>query len=253
MKKFKKLIPAFCMLLVSAILLGSSTYAWFSMNKTVAATGLQMTAKADFMYLLAVEKDADKAKDANTAFGTMQANPSTYKSVEFNMSGVNTALAPSTPDAAASTTNRSKTTLAVEGNWYTTSSDDPGSPNASAKPDAKHSLGTAGYDFANYVIKKTVYLTLAKDSTGTILKASATITKKGADETDVISAVKVLVAGTKGVAEGSTVAEIADITNTAAVEVDVYVYFDGTDSSVYTNNFANIMEGATIVITFSVE
>ena len=46
MKKFKKLIPAFCMLLVSAILLGSSTYAWFSMNDTVKATGMQINAIA---------------------------------------------------------------------------------------------------------------------------------------------------------------------------------------------------------------
>ena len=33
MKKFKKLIPAFCAMLVSAAMLGTSTYAWFSVNK----------------------------------------------------------------------------------------------------------------------------------------------------------------------------------------------------------------------------
>ena len=42
--KIKRLIPALCMLLISAILLGTSTYAWFSMNTTVTATN--MTIKA---------------------------------------------------------------------------------------------------------------------------------------------------------------------------------------------------------------
>lgn len=43
----KKLIPALCLLLISAILMGTSTYAWFSMNNQVTATGMQVTAKAD--------------------------------------------------------------------------------------------------------------------------------------------------------------------------------------------------------------
>lgn len=40
----KKLIPALCMLLIAAVMLGTSTYAWFSMNRTVTATGMQVRA-----------------------------------------------------------------------------------------------------------------------------------------------------------------------------------------------------------------
>lgn len=47
MKKFRKLIPALCMLLISAMLMGTSTYAWFSMNDTVTATGMQVTASTN--------------------------------------------------------------------------------------------------------------------------------------------------------------------------------------------------------------
>lgn len=43
----KKLIPAICMLLISAMLLGTSTYAWFSMSNQVTATGMKVVAKAD--------------------------------------------------------------------------------------------------------------------------------------------------------------------------------------------------------------
>lgn len=44
MKAMKKLIPTICMLLVSAVLLGTSTYAWFSMNTQVQASGMKVKA-----------------------------------------------------------------------------------------------------------------------------------------------------------------------------------------------------------------
>jgi hypothetical protein len=47
MKKFLKLVPAFAMLLVAAILVSTSTYAWFSMNNTVQATNMQVRAVAE--------------------------------------------------------------------------------------------------------------------------------------------------------------------------------------------------------------
>ena len=43
----KKLIPALCMLLVAACLMGTSTYAWFAANEAVSATGMQVKAAAD--------------------------------------------------------------------------------------------------------------------------------------------------------------------------------------------------------------
>ncbi|MBR5769809.1 MAG: hypothetical protein IKX98_06855, partial [Clostridia bacterium] len=45
--KFKRLIHALAMLLVSAILLGTSTFAWFSMNNQVTATGMKVQAVAE--------------------------------------------------------------------------------------------------------------------------------------------------------------------------------------------------------------
>lgn len=46
MKKMKKLFPALCLLLVSATLLGTSTYAWFSMNTKVTASNMEIKATA---------------------------------------------------------------------------------------------------------------------------------------------------------------------------------------------------------------
>ena len=63
---FKKLAPAFLMLLVSAILLATSTYAWFSMNTTVTATGMSITAEADNPFLMIQEngKTGDWTEEA---------------------------------------------------------------------------------------------------------------------------------------------------------------------------------------------
>lgn len=55
MKKFKKLIPALCMLLVSAVMLGSTTFAWFSMNKTVTATGMEIKAEVPTQLLISAD------------------------------------------------------------------------------------------------------------------------------------------------------------------------------------------------------
>lgn len=73
MKGMKKLIPALCLLLVSAILMGTSTYAWFSMNTQVTATGMQVKAVAEDGLLIINELDADTAANwkvtANATYG----------------------------------------------------------------------------------------------------------------------------------------------------------------------------------------
>ncbi|MBQ4464630.1 MAG: hypothetical protein II916_01510, partial [Oscillospiraceae bacterium] len=40
----KKLIPAAGSLMISAVMLASSTYAWFTMSREVEVTGIKMTA-----------------------------------------------------------------------------------------------------------------------------------------------------------------------------------------------------------------
>ena len=52
----KKLIPALAMLLIAAVMLGTSTYAWFSMNTQVTATG--MTVKAATSKNLVISTDS---------------------------------------------------------------------------------------------------------------------------------------------------------------------------------------------------
>ena len=64
MKKTLKLIPALAMLLVSAILVSTSTYAWFSMNSKVTVTGMTVQTKVSNNLLIAPALDSD-AKNGN--------------------------------------------------------------------------------------------------------------------------------------------------------------------------------------------
>ena len=57
MKLTKKLLPAFGMLLLSACMMVTSTFAWFSMNDTVKATNMSISARGNQIYLQIIDKN----------------------------------------------------------------------------------------------------------------------------------------------------------------------------------------------------
>ena len=65
----KKIIPALALLLVSAVLLATSSFAWFSMNKEVTVTGMSVTTKVD-SNLFVTASTAGTGKAADSAFGS---------------------------------------------------------------------------------------------------------------------------------------------------------------------------------------
>ena len=62
MKKTKRLLVAICLLIVSATLLGTASYAWFSMNTEVNVDGIRVEAYSDSLFL-EISKD-------NTTYNT---------------------------------------------------------------------------------------------------------------------------------------------------------------------------------------
>ena len=70
MKKTKRLLVAICLLIVSATLLGTASFAWFSMNTEVGVDGIQVEAYSDSLFL-EISKD-------NTTYNT---------SVDFSSNG----------------------------------------------------------------------------------------------------------------------------------------------------------------------
>ena len=60
MKLTKKLLPALGMLALSTCMMVTSTFAWFSMNESVSATGMSVQAKGDQVYLQIINPSAKK-------------------------------------------------------------------------------------------------------------------------------------------------------------------------------------------------
>jgi len=84
----KKLLPAFGMLMVSASMLATSTYAWFTMNKEVTVTGMKLQAKAEAGLLInevasATDTHWDEAAAANAMPGTALIPTSTTNGVKW--------------------------------------------------------------------------------------------------------------------------------------------------------------------------
>lgn len=66
----KKLIPAVGSLMVSACMLATSTYAWFTMNKTVTVTGMEVKTTVSSNLLISHDTLSNTAKNAEDTFVT---------------------------------------------------------------------------------------------------------------------------------------------------------------------------------------
>ena len=65
----RKLIPALALLLVSVMLLGTSTYAWFSMNNKVTVSGMEVRTRVSDNLFIAKTTLAATAPVADSNFG----------------------------------------------------------------------------------------------------------------------------------------------------------------------------------------
>jgi len=240
----KKLIPAAGMLALSASMLATSTYAWFSMNKTVSVTGLNLAAKSNSTYLL-----IGKGESQDTAAEIQALNPA-QSTVAWTITGTDAQVFPSAH--TDSVTNA--TTAGTKTNWYYKVADDP-----SASASTKSAVTLT--DFSNYVIHDTVYVTLAKGSqaAANLVVTNSTFTAAGTatGPSTTITPVKVVVASSSAVVEldstnsSSNTVLATSVTDSGVVPIDIYLYYDGNDTSVYTNNIANL-DGAGIDVTFGV-
>ena len=67
MKKTKIIVPALGMLLLGTAASVTSTVAWFAMNSSVSATGMQIKVKTESVFLLIGSGDNDTASEIQTA------------------------------------------------------------------------------------------------------------------------------------------------------------------------------------------
>lgn len=266
MKKFKKLIPAFCMLLISAVLMGTSTYAWFSMNTKVTASGMQVNAKSDDTYLLissektvASEIQTENKIEAKVTIAEEASKVYACAPVRSDTEVGYTATTGKNVDGETITTAgaivKNEATAAAVTNWYTARSNDPTKSDIDAKTARQLKA------FTGYVITQKFYLTVAKGATAaTNLSVTATfVAKETSKNIDALTAIVTTSDGGFAIidsAKSGTKTDIkgtnTDITDSTVVEVTVYLFVDGTHSTVYTNNVSNL-SGATVNFAFEVD
>lgn len=261
MKATKKIVGAACALVAAVALSAGSTFAWFASNETVSATGINVGATTSNMFLL-IGKGTESVSD-------IQGAPSDHITVEFGTGDDDTAkLADNGIDGVSNTADitascygttdsltpdtATKTTLATVGNWYTATgvSASDGTMDASGKTEL-----TTFNGFVNrYKINFVMAANSAASGNLTVTDIAITPTNSATDITSPVSVYIVtdsyVVSKIKGTMSTNTT--LADsVTSTTAVEAMVYVYYDGTDANVTSDNFAaQKLKDATISLSF---
>ncbi len=265
MKKFKKLIPAFCAMLVSAAMLGTSTYAWFSVNKEVTATDMSVTAVANTQYFVvrATLPEDNKFTSADlTANTTAKATLATggIAASQENTAATQNVYPVAYTKTPLKTTNNSTETNDVEANnwyWGGVSADDITQDNqANTKFTTLSTVGEDSYAVLsgnrNYFVGYKFYVGLAdntasceqvlhfeaENNTNTNAAAIAGIAVKHSSVTDTYTYVPFASAtGDIKTEKYSFVAKNATAgTEATYVEVIVFVYIDGTNTEIMSKN-----------------
>ncbi|MBO4384415.1 MAG: hypothetical protein J5854_03215 [Clostridia bacterium] len=247
-----KLIPALCMLLISAMMLGTTTYAWFSMNTTVTATGMNVTAKSDNKFLQIVQH-GDTFVDSS-AQNTVTA------------AVVSAALKPTTTATAISSASITAITSAADASdilWAETFSN---SPDSSAKGADKiytavTAAASAGTDYT-LLNSFDIRLNPTGDVTSASLKVNnVTIAHDAGNNDAMLAAVRVLVVcgdewslwSYSGVLMATASGNVLGSVTDTPVTVHVYIFFDGEDSATTTNNAADLgTDGYDVEVVFGV-
>ena len=278
----KKLIPAMCALLVATALLGTSTFAWFSMNREVSATGMQVTANSNSVFLLisSVETDDPAVIQAANSISTeltvnaedAKVYPAAHATIANTADADNATVEHETGYYYLTSNPEDKITKAaweakdpsVQGdytkevtspatNWFYKIANDPTTSTSSKAPTYLTSI-------EGYVIHKTCYVTLAagsNDATNLIVE-KVKLTSNNTAASGTFAPVKILVTSATAAIEldsdhtSSSTPLATTLTDDEVVQIDIYIYYDGNHSSVYTNNVANL-DGANISITFAVD
>lgn len=264
MKKFKKLIPALCMLLVSAVMLGTTTFAWFSMNNKVSVNGMSVEAKANTLYAI-VLKENDV--DTNTK-KVKEASYGTYATGELNFDNTYTGselkkypLAYTSEAIYDDKNSESKKELVAANNFYTANSSDRndaasvGDTNlklTNVKVVDKPTDSEKQTKFAEYTLKYTLYVGITKDSATNyngFLKIKSTLKgmKGGAEDNGTLLRAFVVVDGDVAngtyisTADETQIASTVSLTNEGlCAKVEIYLFIDGNSTNVKTTETATI-------------
>lgn len=223
-KTTSKIVLAVISLIIALGLATGTTFAWFSMNSTVSVTGMSVTARSDAINLVI----------SNASSGTY--------------------------GASALASSASKTVYPVKGTlsgttvtWQTGTSTSPDDAMAGvAYQSIDETLVIADTD--GYALLNKFYVKNTSVQNATNLRLKTFEVTEGTSAFS--SALRVLVVGTSGgeIASVGNVAGtvLATSVTTTPLEIKVYLYYDGDDSSVITN-YTGTLGALSVSLSFEVD
>lgn len=171
MKATKKIVGAACALVAAVALSAGSTFAWFSSNGTVDATGLEVAVSTNNAYLIIADTAANLSKGwknisleevgKDNEGNAVELKPSAYKTVTTKINDTTkekeidqitdpTTLAPA--DA---------TCVTKVGNWYTAQGTSATNGTIETDKDTGNPVQETLTDFGGYVIVTNMYISVA--------------------------------------------------------------------------------------------
>lgn len=252
MKMSKTILPALAMLLVSAVMLSTASFAWFAISSQATAENMQVGVKSDSAFLV-IADDAAKIQGS-------------YLETKHTFNDAILDIAPAALDVT-------KLPAVVADTAYTSSVEAEIAKNTGVwyKMDGKEinsSEGTnlqniAAANLGNYVRKYTVWVAVAPQTDYTMTNVTASVEINGDPS------VSVLVVGpdnyahfsngnsgndtTLPVVNPASATGIIDASiNRSAVQVDIYIYYNGNHSNITTENlFKGTINDTTVTVKFT--
>ena len=250
----KKLFISILTCVFALFALGTATFAWFSMNNTVTAKDMEIKIKSGSSFLLIAPSDNETV----LTYTQIQ----NVHAVEASAVNVSAELFPVAHEAI---TNMSQADTASK--WYYQYSNDPakslGNSEMPGLPVLTTPVAVPAADFDKYVLVNTFHLTVAEGGNAISDIKVGTVSITGAGGQDCVKvlvatatkAEEFYVAHTNGEdeieahLEGSEVLQAA-LNDESVMTVRIYVYWDGAEENVYTNNFAGLKD-TSITVTFT--
>lgn len=247
----KQMGAAIAMVLVAAVALGSATFAWFVTNNTVKATTSSISAQSNASYMTikynATAVGADSTFDVAGDTEATKLYPATFGEQNGSTEGqfmtgygstvddgtlsgkLNTVGATGTPDEAATNGFAKKNVFNISSRGQNLSNLKVASVEAKSADGKATDLATAsGINSALRLLVKCGERWVVLDKDGTFKLGSNGITAANGVLADTITADK-------------------------DTEVDIYVFFEGSDAKVYTNNLKKLTDSSKLTVTFTAD
>ena len=245
----KQMVAAIAMVLVAAVALGSATFAWFVSNNTVKATTTNISAQSNSAYLVIDNAAAGSTKTTSTGSATASETfatdtklyPAQWKN-SFNADGGKAG--------------------ADDGVWQFESAYALDKEKTDEKENTRFAVGTPQQAVdKDYTLANTFYIgTGTYDGTFTNLKVTG-VEVNNTSNSQLDSAMRVLVVcdnewavwskdGKESSSNTDGIIKADGITKNLDATVKVYVYYDGSDSKVFTTNLENIAKDCGVTVTF---